>query len=156
MVRVCCVGMLLLLTGGCGQLSYSVPDFIQPHRSADECSARGQQIDASTEQCVAAPPKAASQSAKARARVAAQSVTAMAETLAEPVEPDADIDRTLKDETKLISGLVGLVRAHGYRCDTISAVKTFSTSNGFKLACDRFSDKYDIRDRGGHLVVTVD
>lgn len=156
MVRVCCVGMLVLLTSGCGQTGYSVPDFIQPHRSADECWARDQQIDASTGQCVAIPPKAASRSAKARARVAAQSVTALADTLGEPVEPDADIDSTLKDETKLISGLVGLVRARGYRCDTISAVKTFSTSNGFKLACDRFSDKYDIKDRGGHLVITAD
>jgi hypothetical protein len=154
MVRVCCVGMLMLLTGACGQPS--VLDFLQPHGSADECSAQGQQIDASTERCVAVPPKAASRSAKAQAHVAPQSVTAMADTLGEPVEPDADIDSTLKDETKLISGLVGLVRAHGYRCDTISAVKTFSTSKGFKLACDRFGDKYDIMDRGGQLVVTVD
>jgi hypothetical protein len=154
MVRVCCVGLLLLLTGTCGQPG--VTDFLQPHGSADECSAPGQKIDASTERCVAAPPKAASQSAKVRARVAPQSVTAMADTLAEPVEPDADIDSTLKDETKLISGLVGLVRAHGYRCDTISAVKTFSSSKGFKLACDRFGDKYDIKDRGGQLVITVD
>jgi hypothetical protein len=152
MVRVCCVGMLMLLTGACGQPG--VLDFSQPHGSADECSVQGQQIDASTERCVAVPPKAASRSAKAQAHVATQSV--MADTLGEPVERDADIDSTLKDETKLISGLVGLVRAHGYRCDTISAVKTFSTSKGFKLACDRFGDKYDIMDRGGQLVVTVD
>jgi hypothetical protein len=146
----------MLLTGGCGQLGFSVPDFIQPHSSAGACSVQGQQIDATTERCVAVPPKADSRSAKARVRRATQSVTAMADTLGEPVEPDADIDSTLKDETKLISGLVGLVRARGYRCDTISAVKTFSTSNGFKLACDRFSDKYDIKDRGGHLVISVD
>jgi hypothetical protein len=154
MVRVCCVGMLMLLTGACGQSG--VPDFLQHHGSADECSAQGQQVDASKERCVAVPPKAASRSAKAPARDATQSVTAMADTLGEPVEPDADIDSTLKDETKLISGLVGLVRAHGYRCDTISAVKTFSTSKGFKLACDGFGDKYDIKDQGGQLVVTVD
>lgn len=146
----------MLLTGACGQSGYVLPDFIQPHRSADECSARGQQIDASTERCVVAPPKAAARSAKARGRVAPQSATAMADTLGEPVEPDADIDNALKDETKLISGLVGLVRAHGYRCDTISAVKPFGTSNGFKLACDRFNDKYDIKDRGGQMVITVD
>jgi len=155
MVRVCCVAMLMLLTGACSQLGYSVPDFIQHHRSADECSAR-QQFDPSTERCVAVPPRAASRLAKNRVRVAAQSATAMADTLGEPVEPDADIDNALKDETKLISGLVGLVRARGYRCDTISAVKTFSTSKGFKLACDRFSEKYDIKDRGGQLVITVD
>jgi hypothetical protein len=155
MVRVCCVAMLMLLIGACSQLGYSVPDFIQPHRSADECSV-GQQIDARTDRCVAVPPRAASRLAKNRMRVAAQSATAMADTLAEPVEPDADIDNALKDETKLISGLVGLVRARGYRCDTISAVKTFSTSKGFKLACDRFSEKYDIKDRGGQLVITVD
>jgi hypothetical protein len=145
--------MLTLLTGACAQLGYSVPDFIHPH--ADECSAR-EQIDASTERCVAVPPKAASRSAKAQARVATQSARAMADTLGEPVEPGAEIDSALKDETKLISGLVGLVRAHGYRCDTISAVKPFSTSKGFKLACDGFGDKYDIRDRGGQLVITVD
>jgi hypothetical protein len=156
MVRVCCVGLLMLLPGACGQPGYSVPDFMQSHGSADDCSAPGQQNDASTERCVAAPPKATSQSAKARTHAATQSVTAMADTLGEPVEPGADIDSTLKDETKLISGLVGLVRAHGYRCDTISAVKTFSTSKGFKLACDRFGDKYDIKDRDGQLVVTVD
>jgi hypothetical protein len=156
MLRLCCVAMLMLLTGACAQLGYSVPDFLQPHRSVDECSAGEQQIDASTGRCVAVPPKVASRSAKARVHVAAQSATAMADTLGEPVEPDADIDNALRDETKLISGLVGLVRARGYRCDTISAIKTFSTSKGFKLACDRFGDKYDIKDRGGHLVITVD
>jgi hypothetical protein len=156
MVRVCCVAMLMFLTCACSQVGYSVPDFIQPRHSADECSARGQQIDASTERCAAVPPRAASRLAKNRVRVAAQSATATADTLGEPVEPDADIDNALKTETKLISGLVGLVRARGYRCDTISAVKTFSTSKGFKLACDRFGDKYDIKDRDGQLVITVD
>jgi hypothetical protein len=146
----------MLLPGACGQLGYGVPDFIQPRHSADECSARGQQIDPSTERCIAVPPKAAWRPAKTRVRVATQSATVMADTLGEPVEPDADIDNALKHETKLISGLVGLVRAHGYRCDTISAIKPFSVSNGFKLACDRFSDRYDIKNRGGQMVITVD
>lgn len=156
MVRVSCVAMLMLLTSACAQLGNGLPDFLQPHYSADDCLATGQQIDATIERCVVVQPKASSRSAKAPVRIATQSATATAETLAEPVEPDADIDSTLKHETKLISGLVGLVRAHGYRCDTISAVKRFSTSNGFKVACDRFSDKYDIRNRGGLLVITVD
>lgn len=146
----------MLLTGACGQPGYGVQDFIQSHHSADACSARGQQIDPSTERCVAVPPKAASRPAKIPVRVTIQSATAMADTLGEPVEPDADIDGALKHETKLISGLVGLVRARGYRCDTISAIKPFTVSNGFKLACDRFNDRYDIKDRGGQMVITVD
>jgi hypothetical protein len=154
MARFCCLAMLMLLVGACAQLG--VPDFLQSHPTAEDCTALGQQIDASTQRCVAVPPKTAARSPKPRTRVAAQSAAAEMDTVAEPVEPDAQIDAALKNERKLISGLVGLVRAHGYHCDTISAVKPFSESNGFKLACDRFSNKYDIKDRGGRLVVTAD
>jgi hypothetical protein len=51
---------------------------------------------------------------------------------------------------------VHYVRASGYRCDSISALQQLASSNGFKLACDRLTHKYEIEDKGGHWVVTVE
>ena len=52
--------------------------------------------------------------------------------------------------------LAHFVRASGYRCDSISAVRPLPTSNGFKLACNHSIYKYEIEDKGGSSIVTVE
>jgi hypothetical protein len=158
MERLCWVAVLTLSVSACGPLLHrdGAGNSTPPYPTAADCALQGRQLDLNTEQCgVAPPPKAARSSANARMRVATQSSTT------EPnagitIEPDAVIDDTLKDETKLISGLVGLVKRHGYQCNTISAVKPISTSNGFKLACDHLRYKFDIKDEGGRWIITVE
>jgi hypothetical protein len=70
------------------------------------------------------------------------------------VEPDAEIDDTLKGESKLVSGLIGLVRARGYQCGAVSAVKPSNAANGFDLACDHHRYKYAIEDSQGGWKIT--
>ncbi len=51
--------------------------------------------------------------------------------------------------------LAHFARASGYRCDSISALQPLSTSDGFKLECNRFTFKYEIQEKGGGWTVTV-
>ena len=52
--------------------------------------------------------------------------------------------------------LAHFVRASGYRCDSISALRPLPTSNGFKLACNHSTYKYEIEDKGSGSIVTVE
>lgn len=49
-----------------------------------------------------------------------------------------------------------LVRALGYRCDSISSFQPRVFGRGYKLNCNRFSYTYIIKDVGGRITVTVD
>ena len=52
--------------------------------------------------------------------------------------------------------LVRLVRLYGYRCDSITFISEMFMSPGFDLKCNRYRYKYEIEDRGGTWVVTID
>ena len=150
MARHYWVMVLMLFLGACTQL-------LQQNglvsSTAEECATQGKQLDQATGECLA---KAST--AKPRAHVAARPTASGpgVDPVNAIMEPDATLDDTLKDDTKLISGLVGLVRANSYRCDAISAVKPFDKLNGFRLACDHFRYKYAIEDRGGRWMITVE
>ena len=76
-----------------------------------------------------------------------------------PVEPRAVI--YIDDETKIAVMLnaageaAGLVRANGYRCDSISGFRPFLSGNCYNLVCNEFRYEYDIEDKGGRWEVTV-
>lgn len=76
-----------------------------------------------------------------------------------PIESEAMIsDTTDFPRAKLISLIdpgVGLIRANGYRCDSISAVRPFLFSRGFTIVCNNFNYEYDISDKGGNWVVEL-
>jgi hypothetical protein len=70
-----------------------------------------------------------------------------------PIEPDAIIN---KDAPRAaIDPAVGMIRAKGWRCESVSAMIPFIMSRGFSLTCNRFSYKYEIEDRGGNWEVTL-
>jgi outer membrane murein-binding lipoprotein Lpp len=146
MKRRGCVVMGAVLLSGCAQL---VQQTGIGGVSTPDCPAQGKQLDPKTDQCV---PKASA--AKSRARVAAKS-SAAADPMHALLEPDADLDATVKDDTRLISGLVGVVRANSYPCDAVSAVRPFENSNGFRLACDNFRYKYNIESKDGRWIITT-
>ncbi len=76
-----------------------------------------------------------------------------------PVEPRAVIyhdDQTpLADVLKAADQAAGLVRANGYRCDSVSAFRPFLWGLGYKLVCNEFRYEYDVEDKGGRWEVTV-
>jgi hypothetical protein len=63
----------------------------------------------------------------------------------------------LDARAELIAAAVTLVRAAGYRCDTISYFGRRSAfSSGFQLSCNRYLYGYSLRDVGGNWIVEVE
>jgi len=75
---------------------------------------------------------------------------------AAPIEHNAALYKETPDALKFVDTLVGLVRQSSYKCDSVSAFGPLLLSNGFSLACNKFRYKYEIKDNGGHIAVTVD
>ena len=69
---------------------------------------------------------------------------------------DAVIHPQLSQDSDLMSELARFVRASGYRCDSISALDPFPSSDGFTLVCNRFSYKYAIENKNGRSTVIVE
>lgn len=75
--------------------------------------------------------------------------------LATPVELNAVINEKLEGRTDILEGMANLVRANGYRCDSISAARPMVFSRGFVLVCNGFAYEYQLEDKGGRWRVTV-
>jgi hypothetical protein len=73
-----------------------------------------------------------------------------------PIEPDAVIYPELLQDFDLMSELAHFVRASGFRCDSISALRPLPPSRGFTLVCNRFNYKYAIENKDGRSIVTVE
>lgn len=76
-----------------------------------------------------------------------------------PIEADAIISDT-KDfpRSKLLSLVepgAAMIRARGWRCDSISSISPFIFSRGFTFVCNRFNYTYEFRDRGGRWIVEL-
>jgi hypothetical protein len=140
MGRFCCVLALLLVCSGCS-------DFPPSAETDQDCAAQGRQLDPDSKQCVA-------QAAKSPTKLHVRTAAAF-QSHGVAVERGAKIDAKLKGEVKLVGGLVSLVKARGYQCDTISAIKPFSTDDGFNLACNHFGQRYEIENRSGDWAVSV-
>jgi hypothetical protein len=152
MGRHCCVLALLLVCSGCASFLPSLPPGFPLADADPDCAAQGRQLDPTSKQCVDATSQAA-KPAKPHARTAPTATEFQSHGVA--VETDAKIDAKLKGEVKLVSGLVGLVRARGYQCDTVSSIEAFSTDNGFRLACNHSGYRYEIENRSGDWAVAI-
>jgi hypothetical protein len=73
-----------------------------------------------------------------------------------PIEPDAQIDPGISEDSGLMSELAHFVRASGYRCDSISALAPLLPSRGYKLACNRSNFTYAIENKNGRTIVTLE
>lgn len=73
-----------------------------------------------------------------------------------PVENDAVISDDLKGKPQLYNEIADLIRAYGYRCDSLSGLHEMVFSRGFSVTCNKFSYSYEIEDKGGRWVVTLD
>ncbi|EDW6250143.1 hypothetical protein ZS24_001576 [Salmonella enterica subsp. enterica] len=75
---------------------------------------------------------------------------------AAPVEHDAVLYKDTPEAFEFIDTLVGFVRKSSFTCDTVSSFSPMVMSNGFTLSCNGFSYKYNIKNNGGNVAVTVD
>ena len=74
---------------------------------------------------------------------------------ATPVEREAVINEKLKGRQDVLDDMARLVKAHGYKCDSISAARPMVFSRGFVLVCNGFAYEYELEDKGGNWRVTV-
>lgn len=76
-----------------------------------------------------------------------------------PVEPDAIIASNVRDldnRQAVLDKLVGLIRARGWKCDSISSARKHVFSRGFDVSCDGFAYSYAAEDKGGTWVARLD
>lgn len=71
------------------------------------------------------------------------------------IEKNAVINDKLQGNASALEAMIAMVRAHGYRCDSISAARPMVFSRGFVLTCNGFAYEYEIVDKGGNWQVTV-
>ena len=76
--------------------------------------------------------------------------------LGAPVEPDSRARDLVALSLDVVDSAIQLIKANGYRCDTISAARAMSLTRGLIVVCNRYAYKYELKDRGGNWVVTVD
>jgi hypothetical protein len=69
------------------------------------------------------------------------------------VEPGAKLDEAVYP--KGINIGVQLIRAHGWKCDSLSSTRFFAASVGFYMRCNQNSYEYEIADRGGNWEVKL-
>ena len=61
----------------------------------------------------------------------------------------------IKDD-EVLALLVGLIRLHGHRCDTMNAAYPSPFGGGVTVICHDYAYKYSVEDRGGRWSVTLD
>lgn len=146
MWRSILVATLTTAISACAPHQDTMRRSIEPRVSAPDCAAEGRQFDEASRQCVAIRP--IHRAALIKPRTGADQ-SASAPNHGMPIEPHATIDQSLQGETKLMSGMVALLRSHGYQCEAISSAKPFSTSDGFRLTCDHARHRYRIEANKG-------
>ena len=75
--------------------------------------------------------------------------------LAVPIEPNAQIYKSLVGEKAVLNAMASMIKANGYKCDSISAAIPFSFSTGYTVTCNNYAYTYEIADKGGNWVVTL-
>ena len=122
------------------------------------CTSRGLTLDTALGQCVtpkSAPPPPP-QIVQVPPPPAPVAHSQQRQQAAVQIEPEAAIQPELQQDAAQMDELAHFVRASGYRCDSISALRPLPGSNGFKLACNHSTYKYEIEDKGSSSIVTVE
>jgi hypothetical protein len=71
-----------------------------------------------------------------------------------PIESGARISR-ITNPQKLANAAAALIEAHGWKCDSVSALIPFLTSRGFTITCNNYSYMYETEDKWGNWEVRL-
>jgi hypothetical protein len=142
------VSALTIGISACASHEDAVRRSTETRVTAADCAAQSRKFDVASGQCVDIRPFQRVASIKPQSRAAPQ--LAPITNPAAPIEPHAIIDDSLKGETKLMSGMIALLRSRGYQCGAISFARPFSSSNGFRLTCDHARYRYEIEANKGN------
>lgn len=70
------------------------------------------------------------------------------------IEKDAQIYQGVSE--KVVSALAEAIQLYGYSCKSVSAVTPFAISRGYHVKCNNWTYAYEVEDKGGKIIVTVD
>ncbi|HHF0540092.1 TPA: hypothetical protein ACPHTZ_004134 [Vibrio alginolyticus] len=71
------------------------------------------------------------------------------------LESDVNLPKGVEDHPEVIPQMVRMIQLTGYKCDSISAIREMMVSRGFTVVCNNFYYEYEIEDKGGNWVVTL-
>ncbi|UYI49664.1 zinc ribbon domain-containing protein [Vibrio natriegens] len=71
------------------------------------------------------------------------------------LESGVNLPEGVEEHPEVIPQMVRLIKLTGYKCDSISAIREMMLSRGFTVVCNNFYYEYDIEDKGGNWVVTL-
>lgn len=76
---------------------------------------------------------------------------------AAPLEPGAKYSRDWsRDRAQVLANEAGgVIRASGYRCDSVTSIHRWIYSVGFDVVCNDYRYKYELEDRGGRWTATL-
>ncbi|HCQ9885696.1 TPA: hypothetical protein OMQ51_001802 [Acinetobacter baumannii] len=69
------------------------------------------------------------------------------------VEPEAVINSKIDED--ILSQLILAVLVNGYKCDTVSSAIPYIRGGGYTMQCNNYHYEYEIEDKGGNIVVSV-
>jgi preprotein translocase subunit SecF len=69
------------------------------------------------------------------------------------VEKEAVINSKIDED--ILSQLILAVLVNGYKCDTVSSAIPYIRGGGYTIQCNNYQYEYEIEDKGGNIVVTV-
>lgn len=72
-----------------------------------------------------------------------------------PIEKDAILSNSVKNDSNLLNIMAMLIRANGYSCSSISGAHPMSFTKGYTVSCNQFRYSYKILDKGGNWVVEL-
>ncbi|MGF1819067.1 hypothetical protein [Vibrio alginolyticus] len=71
------------------------------------------------------------------------------------LESGANVPKGIKENPEAINQLTEIISLDGYKCNTVSGIVEMSFSRGFSVWCNNHNYEYEIEDKGGNWVVTL-
>ena len=65
----------------------------------------------------------------------------------------AEFERVTMEQVKAAQTMIQL---NGYTCDTVDQMQPFILGGGFNVYCNNWRYSYELEDKGGRWIVTVD
>ncbi|ELA8172820.1 zinc ribbon domain-containing protein [Vibrio alginolyticus] len=79
-----------------------------------------------------------------------------ANTFTHPLlESEANVPEGIQENPEAINQLIDIIGLYGYKCNTVSGIVEMAFTRGFSVWCNNHNYAYEIEDKGGNWVVTL-
>ncbi|EPS3428845.1 hypothetical protein ACVD55_000227 [Vibrio alginolyticus] len=82
--------------------------------------------------------------------------TTRKQTFTHPLlESEANVPEGIQENPEAINQLIDIIGLYGYKCNTVSGIVEMAFTRGFSVWCNNHNYAYEIEDKGGNWVVTL-